>query len=368
MRRGVVCVLTGVLLPFFAPAQGVASGKGVSEPDTALRSVVEYFQKYRQYTRKPDPSPALLVTKNFTVTLGDSALHLRKRTLNLINPFGPEKYPLSYSVLYRNRLVSLLAPGSFACFHPETGQRDTVLENRLNTRLFSRHWLLDGRLVGQSGRRNFQFDPERGWRKFAGQVPLGERNKLFEDDTYLVYNDCRGEFGGEVFFYHKRTRKTHAATSVCAVWVRRVSEGYEVLSNLGHMTGHAYKQLIPNPEALPVWRQPSKRRTDPRVDAVGAVWPRFNFLGLQIFGGIVWGNRSIYLLNVASQTFLATQNDQTFAIVDPFFTKDLYAHDPVTTHYPGITLINFGRYELGVNYEKTCFLFREGEVTQILWK
>jgi len=337
--------------------------------DTSFRETVNYFQTRNRYLKQTLQLPVVEISNGFKAVLADSAWHLRKQQHWLENPFSSEKadkYPLSYSIIYQNRLVSLLAPGHFACFMLNSWQRDIDLEQKLNTRRFEQSWLIDGQLLALSSGKYWQFTSEKGWRRYAPKLPFTNRPKLFEDASYLVYNECKGEFGGQVFFYDKQTRKVHWTQSTCTVWVRHTAQGYEILSNLGHMTGFTHKDLVSDPRALPEWKN-SSRNIQPNTSGTTRK-SLFSFQGLQLFGGFVRHNEPVYLFRLAGRTFLATLNGNTFTIIDPLFNNELYSHDPVSTNYLDTDLINIAHYGTGGSREVMCLIAHGDLVTLLVWR
>lgn len=334
--------------------------------DTSFQSTINHFQRRSRYLKETIQLPILVSTNDFKVVLADSAWHLQKQEHRLGNPFSSDKankFPLSYSVFYLNRLVSLFAPGYFTCFNPDNWQRDLALEEKLNTKQFEQHWLADGKLVALTSGKHWQFSPETGWKRYAPKLPFTNQPKLFEDANYLVYMECKGEFGGQVYFYDKQTRKTHWKKSTCAVWVRHTDQGYEILSNLGHMMGFTDKDVVSNPRALPEWKNsPKTTRPDSTTKSL------FSFHGLQLFGGFTRQNKPVYLLFTADRTYLATLNDTTFTIVDPLFNKKIYTHEPVSTSYQNLDLINMDYYGVGGRREVVCLLIKGNLITLLSWQ
>ncbi|WP_247235503.1 hypothetical protein [Telluribacter sp. SYSU D00476] len=352
MRKAKILFVLGCLIGLlnYAYAQRKVAINETQEVDSAFAALVRDFRSIRQFSRSTLKLPLLYQTGGYEVRLADSALNIPKQRLVLTNPFGADAYPLSYSVIYQNCLVSLFAPGYFACYTIEGFQRNLPLEEQLNTKQFEKHWLLDGYLVGLSSGSYWQYSPGTGWEPYSKQVPFKDRPKLYEDKDYLVYNECRGEFGGQIYFYHKRTQKTYSTESVCAVRVSHSKQGYEVLSNLGHGTGHTRKVLIRDPRKLP------------KVSDL-----MFDLYSIELFGGFKWQNQDIYLLNLAGYTHLATLSDRIFVIVDPLFNGRLYTHRPLSTDYGSMSLINLDHYGTGKDREVACMVTRGDQIVVLNW-
>ena len=295
------------------------------------------------------------------LTLADSAISLKTNRYVFTNPFDSDKYPLSYSVLYENRLVSLFAPGQFSCRNVKSWLRDEAMERTLNTYRFDRFWLIDGSLVATSAQKTWRFDAKRGWVSYAKELPMANGLKMFEDDRYLVYATCNGEFGGRIYFVNKQTQRTHSTESTCAIWVRRTAEGYEIVSSLGHGVGSAEITLVRAPDKLPVVGE------SPPAPAIDAnVVTLFSGTGIQLFGGLV-RNNTVYYLTDGPVTTLSTRAGNVFTVVHPLFNERLYTHTPVTTNYNGTHLINMDFYGEGGELEVACLLIDADTVTLIDW-
>lgn len=355
-----------ILVASAASGQAVPPAARATKIDTAFNRLINSFSQRRSFGKDTVRLPTLLVNSRYRVVVADSSLQLAKQRRVVTNPFGDGRYPLSYSVLYQNALVSLFAPGYFACHNVDDWQRNVSLEKQLNTRRFERHWLIGGQLIGLASGKYWQYTPKGGWQHYAGIVPFKNRPKLFEDAHYLVYNECQGEFGGRLFFVDKQTQKTYWTESTCAVWVRHASQGYEILSSLGHGLGDASEQRIRDPRALPEWRgKPTDRATTVSDSAKPATL--FAIYGVQLFGGLERQQQLRYLLHVAGRTCLASLSGSTFTVADPLFNDGLYTHNPVTTDYDGTTVINLDFYGIGLYQEVACLVFRKNQVTLLDW-
>ena len=366
MKATIFFVLGFIIsLPYTTQAQKLSADTGSKNVDVSFTELVDYFNQSNGFRKDTLKLPLLLVSEDYKVVLADSALHLTKHRRVLTNPFSADKYPLSYSVIYQNCLVSLLSPGYFACFNIDGWQRNLQMEKQLNKKRFNRYWLIDGHLIGLSNEHYWKFTQKGGWQIYSGTVPFKTQPKLFEDADFLVYNECNGEFGGRLFFFDKQTKKTYWTESTCAVWVRHTSGGYNVLSSLGHMMGSADEMLITNPRSLPeLTGQPANNESRANDTSKPAVL--FNLYEIQLFGGLKRGNQVLYLLH-HGVTCLATFTDRTFTIVDPLFNDGLYTHQPVTTDYKGIYLINLDFYGIGGNREVACLVFKNYRVTLLDW-
>lgn len=73
---------------------------------------------------------------------------------------------------------------------------------------------------------------------------------LYEDDTYLVWRTCAGEFGGNAWFKNKRTGTITGCEAQCAIRVDKIENDYYVTASLSHITGSITIIKIPDPAEL----------------------------------------------------------------------------------------------------------------------
>lgn len=359
-----ITILPAIAL-FFTSLSLSAQSTKEFRPDSSFEKLINTFTSLRPFRRDSAQLPVLMKAEKFSIQLADAVLPLQLRRRLERNPFSHEKFPLCYSVLYHKQLVALFAPGKFACYDPDTWQRNKSLERHLNTKNFERHWLIDGQLTALSNGKYWQFEEHKGWQPYNKSVPMNDRPKLFEDHDFIVYNLSRGEFGGFLYFFDKHSGKTYYTDFADAVWVRKEPEGYVVLANSGHMVGTGLQQLIADPRTLAEW---TLERASNNQKAIFKKLPvTFKFTGLQLFGGIEYNRTIYYLLHIQGITCLAALSDQTFTIVHPLFNNALYTHNPATTRYGDAYLINLDFYGIGGNREIACLLIRGNKITFLNW-
>jgi hypothetical protein len=263
MLRIAIAVIT-VFLRLITSQQAFCqtAQSGGYSPPAEFVPLLKYFDSRRptyqeQVKRLPLPLPEVFrvdypaVGTGYKLVFGNKPLGLSKKEVVLQNPFSAAPFPLSYSVLYRGQLVTLFEPGYFACYAIHGLERNQTLEQQLNKRKFQYHWLLDGQLVGMSDGQYFVFSEQNTWTPYKQPVPfLAKQPKLFEDDAYLSFLTCSGEFGGEVYFYDKHRHQYYLTGATCANSIIKRKEQYYVLSSLGHGSGSADMQLVEDPRKL----------------------------------------------------------------------------------------------------------------------
>ncbi len=282
-----------------------------------------------------------------------------------------KNYPKSFSVIYQSTLISLSENGKFLCYEIDNLQRNTELEDKLNTRKFSYHWIINNKLGGLSGNSILIWDDNK-WIKFKGSFPLRNQPKLFEDDKFIVFGDCFGEWGGTVYFFEKSTAKTYFTESTCANSVIKDEKGYKVLAHLGHGGGFAEIKTIVDPTRLTVAKlneigKSFKGQALGYNDKSNAFIKSLDLYGVQIFSSFVYLDKVLYLVNLSDLTFIAGIKNNRIEIVNTLFFNDLYTHNPITTRYGNYTLMNLDDYERGWHREIAVLIINGNKITKLDW-
>jgi hypothetical protein len=340
--------------------------------DNAVKfdTIISNFKK-RNYSEDTIRLPFIHNNKNYSIEISNNPLQLDLKQIVVKNPFD-SKYPISYSVIYKDRLTTLFEQGSFICQSTSTFERDLEFEKTLNIRKFQYFWLLGNKLVGLSDKKYYSLNNENVWIEYKNDVPFSSQPKLFEDDNYISFCDCQGEWGGTIYFYNKLTKKTHFTEATCANSVIKKDNKYYVLSKLGHGSGSTELDEIANPDNLPTVELKTLNNTF-QGQAIGYndtskfAKSIFSYYDIQIFAAFEYNVRTLYLVNWRDETFLAEIENNVIKIVNPLFNKEFYTHNPITTTYDKTTLINFDFYGIADDREVYCIIIKDGKLTKLNW-
>lgn len=348
--------------------------------------IVEHFRKqnWDNTAIRKDSLFTNPYDEKFKLFISENAIPLDTTNIVIKNPYFSEKYedaeeerdyvknfPKSFSVIYENTLIALFEKGKFACYKLDSFERDTNLENQLNTKKFKYHWIINNQLGALSGNSIFIWNG-KNWKKLKSDFPLKNQPKLFEDKDFIVYGDCHGEWGGTVYFYEKTSSKTFFTESTCTNSVIKSENGYEVLAHLGHGGGFAELKVIKDPRKLTLAKE-IELNTRVKGEALGytdktkAFEKKFDFFGVQIFSSFLYKQRKLYIVNHSELTFIAEIKDGKIEIVNPLFFNDLYTHDPITNQYGDYTLINLDHYGTGLEREISVIILKEDKLTLLDW-
>ena len=314
--------------------------------------------------------------KMIKVEISDHPIVLNTKEIVLENPYG-NGYPVSYSVIYQDRFISLFESGQFVCHSIPSMQRDLSFEEKINTKNFDYHWVIGNKLVGISQERYYYLDSDNRWIKYRESIPLKNQPKLFEDASYISFCDCEGEFGGTVYFYNKATRKITFTEATCAYTIYMKEGKYYVLTELLHMTGRSTLEEISNPDQLtPIDLETIRKHPRGReVRAIGysdksnASRNVFTFSEIGFLSTFDYKGRTIYLTHLPrlNRTFLAEVENNTVKIINPLFNSRFYYNEKVTTLYPNTIFINGTHYQTARYREVSCIIIKGDEFLKIDW-
>ena len=314
----------------------------------------------------------------FNVSISDDWIDFEMNHFAIKNPYYDDRYddseyeeiqnrnyPKSHSVIYENHLVSLFENGKFSCYNLETLERNLSLENLLNTREFTSHWIIDQKLVSISNNETLIWNGQN-WEKLPNEIPLRIRRMIYNDNDFVVFMDCNGEWGGRVYFFDRLTKKTYYTKSTCANTVIKTKEGYEVLAQLGHMIGFSELKVIPDPRELPIFRFNKKIKLQNKKSEKN-FYKKIDITGIQIFSKFFNRGEELLIIHIEDLTVIAKLEDKEFKIVNQLFLSDLYTHNPITTQYGEKTLINLDYYGEGLDREVSVLIIDKNKITKLDW-
>jgi len=328
---------------------------------------------------------SLYKTPLFNVSISEKPIHFETNQRILKNPFFTEDlddyddnyiiYPVSYSVIYADKLISLFRNGWFVVYDLEGFERDIVFENKLNTKKFSYHWLIDGKLYALNknwlNTRLFVWS-EGEWKKARISIPIKNQPLLFDDEKYIVFNDCFGEWGGTVYFYDRETEDIYFTESTCTNTVFRDKEQYSVLSHLGHGFGSSELKYINEPRNLSKAKKSEINKTK-KGEALGYSDKSNNYnipldlYFIQLFSTFSYNGRQLFITRVNELTFLSEIQDSEIQIVHPLYDNALYSHHPITKVYGNYILINIDHWGTARDREISVIIINQNKITKLDW-
>ncbi len=366
MEKRIILYLISVLISWTVNAQELF----VKQDSVNFDAIISHF-KQQIPLQDSIKLPLVFKGKEYNVAISNKPIPFAIKEIVLKAPIE-EKYPISFSVIYQDRLVALFAPGSFVCYSIPKMERDENFEKKLNTKKFQYHWLLNNKLIGFSKGKYYYFNSNNQWVEYSVVFPIKHQPKLYEDETYISFCDCHGEWGGTVYFYDKATKKTYFTEATCANSILKEDNKYFILSHLGHGTGSSELKEISNPTQL---SQIDLKNINKTVngealgytDKSNVAKKVFNYYDIQTFSSFEYQSRTLYMVYWKETTFLAEIENNTIEIVNPLFNKELYTHEPITTLYGDIILMNLDFYGIAKEQEVSCIIINDGQLIKADW-
>jgi hypothetical protein len=361
--------ITFILMTFCLAVCGQTKN---GQPDNLVDfgKIIEHFKEYAKSSKETIALPLIHKNKDYRIEISDMPVFFDIKETVIKNPFD-DKCPVSFSVIYQNRLISLFEQGKFVCHTIPSMERDIEFEEEINTEKFEYHWIIDGKLVSRVENRYYFLSPENKWTEYDSFIPLKNQPKLFEDSDYIAFRDCHGEWGGTVYFYSKSTGKIFFTGATCANSIRK-KDGYSVLSHLGHMMGSSELKSIGLPDNLSQ-TDIDKVNTTHNGEALGYTDQStesktvFKYWEILTFSSFVYQGKTVYMANWRDRTFLAEIENNVIKIINPLFSDDLYTHDPITIAYDDIVLMNLDFWRTGREREISCIIIKDGQFIKLDW-
>ncbi len=334
-------------------------------------SLISHFKKYN-YDAGGDSITSPVIEKDYNQEIRISKDPISFILKDTILTDFENKYPVSNSIIFKHNLVSLFENGNFVCHFLPTLKRNIYLEKILNVMSFQNYWLIEGRLVASANDQLYRLNDKNRWEIFDDIFPLKNRPKLFEDKNYIAFSDCRGEFGGYVYFYNKKNKRLYFTFAQCANCIVEKESKYFVLSNLAHMAGYSYLKEIANPDHLTSVSIDSINKRNSKygngyIDTSKVSKSIFSFSAIQFLSFFNLNQRFVYLTNWHDRTFLAEAKDTTVSIINPLFNDNFFSYHPFTNQYGNITLINLPFYKHNKMREVAIMVIDQKRITRVYW-
>jgi len=181
-----------------------------------------------------------------------------------------------YTMVFDNHLIVLNKRDSFYSFKLANLERDLKYENQLNVHNLKRAFVISDTLFGlDSTQQVYYLTNDKGsWLKYSCDLPFFNSKPIYENDRYLCYSICHGEYGGILFFLNKLDRKITFCLATCVVSLMEHKNSFYVVSSLAHMDGYSEIMKVENPDNLKVL--PDSMYTYQNWDNIFKYYPLLN--------------------------------------------------------------------------------------------
>jgi hypothetical protein len=294
-------------------------------------------------------------SKHGTVIISKEPLGLRKKEIILDNPFGKFDYVSLPPRIYKEHIIAVFNVGQAACYSISNLERNHELENIINKKEIQNYWIIDSALVIKSSNEFYFLDKQNEWQIYDGFIPFDEAPIIFQDEKWLVFRKCMGEFWGLAFFYNKESGIVYNMDSQCASSVYKSDEGYVLLSTTFHMGTYAKLELVNNPDCL----DEIQLKEDGFKYFIKSDYPKVikENLGEGALAIFKWNSANLYFGTIKRDSFIFKVRNDTIEIVDSFLNANWMAPKEIP-HFPVYAFRYYNSYNYSNNI--TIFNFRWG--------
>ena len=350
--------------------------------------LIEHFKNNNIFHYEINPRDSITPSsiyksKDFNVSISKIPINFNIDTLVVNNPYYTDdiedwddnyiNFPKSFSVIYKEHLISLFGNGKFVCHRLSDYSRNIKLEEQLNTKKFKYHWQIDGKLYAKSS--SFFFNKLYSWNGVKWErakikIPVDDLSFLLSDDNYVIYRKCSGEFGGTIYFFDRQSKETYFTESTCANTVIKKNGQYQILAHLGHMIGTSEIKIVNDPKRLSKAKNHQlkiKHGSLGYKDKTNEYSKELDFFGIQLFSTFNYNKRRLFLAHFNESTFLAEIDKKEIKIVNPLFNNSKYTHNPITRTYGKYTLVNMDFYGVAIRREVSVLIIKDNKITLLDW-
>lgn len=102
--------------------------------------------------------------------------------------------------------------------------------------------------IQDSEPNNYNFILRESHKEFA--LIKKRKFKAYEDSIYTVYTSCFGEWGGTIYFKHKKTNNVYEAASTCSIVINKFKNEYYITNYLVHLVEVSSVLVVSDPLEL----------------------------------------------------------------------------------------------------------------------
>ncbi|MFC2114424.1 hypothetical protein ACFLRI_03660 [Bacteroidota bacterium] len=154
------------------------------------------------------------------------------------------------TVFFKRYIISMGLYGGFICLNESDLSLNTEMGTKLNTDFYTNITVFQDTLLAEKFEQLYFFGSDSIWHEYQSYLPIQYFDILYQNDEFVVFSSCSGEFGSIIFFYNKNNKTTKIALDICPNSVINTDSGFIINSHLYHMSGHSSIYLIKDIDKL----------------------------------------------------------------------------------------------------------------------
>lgn len=177
-------------------------------------------------------------------------------------------------------------------------------------------------------------------RRYNKKEKIAENSNLFyEDSEYIVTKSCSGEWGGSIWFEHKKTGIVYSCRSTCPKSIHKIDNKYVITNSTAHMNGVSEIIEIENPDQLSIFKKPEPRNykngkpfyyvgelESKSRKGVKSLWSEHETL---IIFSFLYGSKLYHITTKNGATLLTTLKNNKLILVCLISKKEIWSHHSV---------------------------------------
>lgn len=148
-------------------------------------------------------------------------------------------------------------------------------------------------------------------------------NSFFENENYIVDSECRGEFGGRIYFKDKKNGQINFCASTCSVIINKIDNSYYLTTSLRHGTGSYGLYEISNPKDLTEKENDTIRYN--KYDELIGLKPLSVDWHKTILLSFVYKSKLYHIVSGNEETYLAERVNSKLMKIQTLIDREIYS-------------------------------------------
>lgn len=150
-------------------------------------------------------------------------------------------------------------------------------------------------------------------------------NFFYEDENYTVTDTCHGEFGGNIYFQDKSSKKQYSLEATCPLMINKLKNRYYLTTSLSHMAGFCEVFEIENPKELKEVDILNYNEYEYKKSTIGAK-PLIREIGSVILLSFVYKEKLYHIVSNDYGTYIAERENAELKNIQKLTDFEMYSY------------------------------------------
>lgn len=148
---------------------------------------------------------------------------------------------------------------------------------------------------------------------------------LYEDEDYTVTDTCYGEFGGNIYFQDKATKKQYSLEATCPLIINKLKNRYYLTTSLSHLAGFSGLFEIENPKELKEVDILNYNEYEYKKSIIGAK-PLIREIGSVLLLSFVYKEKLYHIVSSDHGTYIAERENAELKNIQTLTDFKMYSY------------------------------------------